>query len=400
MTIQPDLSWQLSKCRVCESPVKPLLDLGISPIANHLLSHADESAPAYPLGLCECPNCGLVQNSTLLATKELFGESYPYLSSTSSAVRAHFADLAKELAAVKGAGTRALEIGSNDGTLQLALKDEGVHCVGVDPATPAVELALKAGCESYNMAFDEVAAEHLLGRVEPVDIAVMCNVIAHVPQPGKVLGLAAQFLKPGGVLVAEAQSWEALASQAAFDMVYHEHHSHYSAASFTAMANRAGLGVTRIDAIDTQGGSLRFWCERDVANSAEVEAFLAAEAVRLADAGAKLNAAGDGVREATKAFALENADKRVAGYGAAAKTVTILSVADGALAPAYVADASPTKSGKRLPNGQTPIVTPQELLADNPDVVILFAWNLAKEILPHLKGLEVWSPIPTLHRIQ
>ena len=45
-------------------------------------------------------------------------------------------------------------------------------------------------------------------------------------------------------------------------------------------------------------------------------------------------------------------------------------------------------------------MTPQELLADNPDVVILFAWNLAKEILPHLKGLEVWSPIPTLHRIQ
>ena len=48
MTIQPDLSWQLSKCRVCESPVKPLLDLGISPIANHLLSHADETAPALP----------------------------------------------------------------------------------------------------------------------------------------------------------------------------------------------------------------------------------------------------------------------------------------------------------------------------------------------------------------
>jgi CheY-like chemotaxis protein len=74
--------------------------------------------------------------------------------------------------------------------------------------------------------------------------------------------------------------------------------------------------------------------------------------------------------------------KRVAGYGAPAKGNTLLGFLDiGPDMVEYIADRSPLKQGLYTPGMHIPVVPPERLLADQPDYVILFAWNFVDEIL-------------------
>src|SRR5439155_6316563 len=73
---------------------------------------------------------------------------------------------------------------------------------------------------------------------------------------------------------------------------------------------------------------------------------------------------------------------RIAGYGAPAKGNTLLSFLEiGPETIKYIADRSPLKQGRYTPGSRIPVVAPDRLRADQPDYVVLFAWNFADEIL-------------------
>lgn len=47
----------------------------------------------------------------------------------------------------------------------------------------------------------------------------------------------------------------------------------------------------------------------------------------------------------------------------------------------FVVDANPYKQGKYMPGQRIPIRHPDQLLADQPDYVLLLVWNFAGEVL-------------------
>lgn len=47
----------------------------------------------------------------------------------------------------------------------------------------------------------------------------------------------------------------------------------------------------------------------------------------------------------------------------------------------YIVDKSPLKQGRYTPGTHIPVVGPERLLEDQPDYVLLLAWNFAEEIL-------------------
>ena len=73
--------------------------------------------------------------------------------------------------------------------------------------------------------------------------------------------------------------------------------------------------------------------------------------------------------------------KTVVGYGAAAKGNTLLNYAGikPDLLP-YVCDAAHSKQGKYMPGSHIPIVSPDILYQQPPDVILILPWNLAEEI--------------------
>jgi hypothetical protein len=79
---------------------------------------------------------------------------------------------------------------------------------------------------------------------------------------------------------------------------------------------------------------------------------------------------------------LREQGKRVVGYGAPAKGNTLLSFLEiGPEILEYIADRSPLKQGLYTPGMHIPVVPPERLLADQPDYVLLLAWNFTDEIL-------------------
>jgi hypothetical protein len=47
----------------------------------------------------------------------------------------------------------------------------------------------------------------------------------------------------------------------------------------------------------------------------------------------------------------------------------------------YIVDRSPLKQGLYTPNVAIPVVPPERLLSDQPEYVLLLAWNFEDEIL-------------------
>jgi hypothetical protein len=97
----------------------------------------------------------------------------------------------------------------------------------------------------------------------------------------------------------------------------------------------------------------------------------------------------------------KNAGARLAAYGAAAKGAILLNAAGVAPLLDYVADRSPYKQGRYMPGVRLPIVSPEHLLSDPPDVVLLLTWNFAAEILEQQaeyrrRGGKFVIPVPQL----
>ena len=91
---------------------------------------------------------------------------------------------------------------------------------------------------------------------------------------------------------------------------------------------------------------------------------------------------------------------RVFGYGAASRTAALLQRGGiGAdLLPA-VADASPAKQGRAMPGSRIPIVSPDELVAADPDRVVLFVADLLEEVrtaMPLVRSWVVLDPEPRI----
>ena len=61
-----------------------------------------------------------------------------------------------------------------------------------------------------------------------------------------------------------------------------------------------------------------------------------------------------------------------------------------------VADRAFSKQGKMLPGSHIPVISPEELDAQNPDVLLVLPWNLINELREQLPAYELVTAIPKL----
>ena len=107
---------------------------------------------------------------------------------------------------------------------------------------------------------------------------------------------------------------------------------------------------------------------------------------------ARLQDAADGQADALRSYLEKQRDagRRVFAYGAASRAVALFALAglDHRLIGA-VADASEAKQGRRMPGTDITIISPGELVAAEPDEVVLTLSDLLPEVaarLPELSG--------------
>jgi SAM-dependent methyltransferase len=407
---------RIHECRSCQSSaLRVVLDLGNHPISNALLtaeSPAQEEA-RYPLQLAFCENCALLQVTETVPPEILYQRDYPYFSSSSPALLQHAASIAQRLIRERGLGPDSLvmEVACNDGYLLRNFVEQGVPCLGIDPAAGPAAHARKIGIPIINDFFSLGLAEDLAAQGQLADVMIANNVVAHVDAINDFVAGFAKLLKPNGVAVFEFAYAVDMIEKCEFDTIYHEHLFYHTLHGLTPLFARHGLHLNDVERLPIHGGSLRLSVGRRAERSARLDELMNYERALGVDRArwyehfsSRVVRLGNSLIELLRAE--KKRGKRIACYGAAAKGSTLVNYLD--LGPGffeYVVDANPHKQGKFMPGQRIPIVHPDRLLETQPDLVLLLVWNFAGEVLRQQSAYRAAGgrfiiPIPEPHVIQ
>ncbi|MFJ3315512.1 class I SAM-dependent methyltransferase [Herbaspirillum huttiense] len=393
------------KCRHCQTELHDtFLDLGFSPPSNAYLRAEDLRRPetTYPLKVMVCRQCWLVQTEDYTHYDQLFATDYAYFSSTSSTWLAHAARYVDMIAARLNLNAQSLvvELAANDGYLLQYVQQKGIPCLGVEPTTSTADAARARGIAIVEEFFGVALGQRLRESHGVADLIAANNVLAHVPDINDFVGGMRALLAPQGTVTVECPHLLNLIAQAQFDTVYHEHFSYLSLVAVQRVMQSQGLRVYDVEELPTHGGSLRIYaCHTDAAIAATpaVQAMLAREreaGLERIEGYAGFQARAEEIKLQLLSFLLEQkrAGKKVLAYGAAAKGNTLLNYSG--VHPdllAMVADAAPSKQDKYMPGSHIPIVSPQRLLDEKPDVVLILPWNIKDEVAQQLAEIRAWG---------
>jgi SAM-dependent methyltransferase len=382
----------IANCRSCGgNDLRVILDLGSQPIANALLSEEELSRPEtrYPLAVAFCPACALLQVTETVPADVLYQRDYPYFSSSSPALLKHSAEHAEALTRKYGLGPLSfvVEVASNDGYLLRNFIDREIDCLGIDPADGPAARANAAGVPTMHDFFGSRCAEQLASQGKLADVVIANNVVAHVDDINDFVAGFARLLKPTGVAVFEFAYALNLIEHCEFDTIYHEHLFYHTLHGLTPLFKRHGLYLNDVERLPIHGGSLRLTVSRTPARSVEFDVLLSHEAELGVDTVSFYNDFADRVRTLRDSLAgllvsERKNGKRIACYGAAAKGATLINYLDlGEGFFEFVADANTYKQGKYMPGQRIPIRHPDQLVAAQPDYVLLLVWNFAGEVM-------------------
>jgi SAM-dependent methyltransferase len=387
---------ELTKCRLCNGDFSSgKLELASTPPANELYESqvSAKNCERFPLVLVLCNKCKHLQLKYIVSPDRLFS-NYVYKSGTSAVFREHFNNLAALIASEVPAGSRVLEIGSNDGKLLEYLQKKGLDAFGLEPSEGLVSESKSNGLSVYQGFLTNDFVRLFRQEHGDANVIVANNVFAHIADMNQAMIDIGNLLDPEGVFIFEVAHLLSLVKNGYFDTIYHEHMSYHSIFSLEQFLKSHGFGVYRVQEINTHGGSIRVFAKRLPVTSPyenEIRQLVAKEESYGINTNRVLNLIDEKIQlltSLTSEFCSTlTGNEFLFGYGAPAKVVTFLSEMNlENLDIRAVVDDNPDKQDKYLPGSGFPILnleTVQRLIleAEGPIVCFIFPWNLGEELI-------------------
>lgn len=346
------------RCRACGSQDgEVVLDLGArAPSEFFACLDADWPDPLFPLRMWWCRDCRLAQLADDFSVPE--------------------EPTGQEPAALTTQRTEAVEVLARAGIL-------GSGGVVAEFPSP------------HGGSFVELFGRHGLrraGRDEPADVVVDgCFGLMHAPDQRVALEQRVARLAPGGTLVLQFHSLAAMLREQQWNMLRHGHFAYYSAPVMCRALEQLGLRILLARTFPLYGGTVLLAAGAGaVAGRPDgVAAVLDGEReVGVLDIGTVrgLQASASATATRLRTFLIEERERgvRVFGYGAASRAISLFGLADvDEKLVLGVADAAVAKQGCRVPGTRVPVISPEELVAEAPDVVLV----LVPDLLPEVRTL-------------
>ncbi len=398
-------------CRICKSSdLIKIFDLGEMPLANAFLKKEDLDKPElkFPLAVYFCKNCGLLQLLDVVNPEILFRHYY-YLTSTSKPLADHFVELGTDLVDrfIKSKNDLVLEIGGNDAILLDSIKNR-CRVLNIEPAKNIAKISKEKGIDTIDEFFSVELAERIFREYGFAKVITASNVIAHIDNLKDVFEGVKILIGEEGVLVFEVHwvgNLMGLVGIGGFDQIYHEHLSYFSLLSLERLISQFGLKIFDVKLIPIHGQSLQVCVSKNYKVSESVNEILEKEKnLGIDKAQTYLDFAKEVERNKNELrdllLKLKKENKKIVGYGAAAKGNTLLNYfqIDNKILD-FIVDDSPLKQGLYTPGTHISIFPPDRLKEDRPDYLLLLAWNYAESILKKEQklrdeGVKFIIPVP------
>lgn len=385
-------------CRVCNSALEPILDLG-----EHYVSDfpkpSEPPGTKAPLELALCRRCRLLQLRHTVDPNEMY-RNYWYRSGTNQTMRAALADIANKAETLihMQEGDAVLDIGCNDGTLLAAYRTGGITKVGIDPSNVA-ESARKVAdklvidfftSEAYKSVMDEKRAK----------IVTSIAMFYDLEDPNRFVSDIKRVLELDGLWVIQMSYLPLMLKTNEFGNICHEHLEYYSLQSLEYLLNLHGFEVVDVELNDINGGSLRAYIRNRGADSAvfgdETYRALANERVQaMREDEIRLGLADkfvydefamrvERIKQDTVGFVRNAVEqgKRIYVYGASTKGNTVLQYfrLDHTLITA-AAERNADKWGRVTVGTNIPIVSEAEARAAKPEYFLVLPWHFLEEFM-------------------
>jgi SAM-dependent methyltransferase len=375
------LSGMRVECGGCGGhSLEEFLDLGETAVANTYPLPSDPDLPTYPLGLCICLTCGLVQSTYVVPDEEIYGDHYGFYSGASTAQVDYHRRVAARILHDYPDAASIVEIGCNDGSMLRHLALGGRNVIGVEPSIQA-KTAVAAGLQVLHESFTEDVATQL----GTPNLVLAFNVLAHVDDLHTVLnGIRVLLAEPGSYAIVEVQYLPDMLVGNMIDQAYHEHRYHWSYRSFNRIAGDHGLYVNTAELIEPQGGSLRLVLSTDPESHTPPPE----RGGWIYTAATAMQGCADRMRRHLQDLAYAEAwsYRSLVGWAAAAKATTTLTWTGLHQEIPYVVDTTPYKQGRLIPGVKVPIVSPAEHHAREEDLAVFGSTRLllAPNYLAHM----------------
>lgn len=384
-------------CRLCESiNLELALKLASTPIGDAYVSDAYKAQECYPVELFLCRDCGLSQLLYVLNPESVYG-GYIYRTSDSLGLVEHFRKYADSIIKTINpkAGSLAIDVGSNDGSLLRFFKKNGMKVLGIDPAGEIAHEATESGVETIADFFTQKLAIKIKKIHGNASIITINNAFANIDDIKDLANGIRELLAPDGVLVFETGYFPDLLAKCIFDNIYHEHLSYFSVKPLKKFFESRGMEIIDAIRIPTKGGSIR--CIVQFKNGPGKVADSVEHLVKIEDAqgihraetikafGAKLEKIK---RDLLKILhELKSKGNKIAGYGASVGVTTVIynfgldnKILD------FIVDDNPSRQSLYSPGLHIPVFSPEELYRKKTGYAVILAWQYAEPIIKKHKA--------------
>jgi len=401
------------KCRCCgEKKLKKFMDYGIVALADSFLYEEEITREQkFPLNLCICTNCFHVQIDEIINPKILF-ENYVWETGISKSIFefAHrLYEKTKELMIKEE--SKILEIASNDGTVLSIFEKNGHKILGVEPAKNIALDANKKGITTINEFFNYDTAKNIVKDYGKWDVCIARNVIAHVSDlHGLVQGIQT-ILDKDGFAVIEFPHLQKMYSDLQYDQVFHEHIGYHSLHSIVFLFGLCNMEVFDVEELEVHGGSLRVYVKH-----AESKRAIKYDVVKIiiSEINSGIFSINNWTSYANRCEIhknnlrgmiekCKNDGENIIIYGASGKGQSLIQMS-GITKDLIsgVVDKSKMKQGKLTPGSHIKIYPTEYIYKSKANVILLCAWNIAKEIVSQEKkfvelGGKFLLPFPEPH---
>ena len=394
----------ICKCRLCSSnKLSPFFNFGFVPLGNNLHDSEEKaiSSELFPLAIQRCKDCSHFQLSVSVAPSILYATNYTYLSSIGKSFLSHLKSYAdwcvKDFSL--NSSSLVLDIGSNDGSCLSFFKSNSCKVLGIDPAQQPAKIANQNGIPTINKFFDETVVDSILDKYGQADFITSHNALAHIDNLESTFINIHRLLKPRSYFIFEIGYFKSVLQNDLFDTTYHEHLDYHHANPLARLLIKLGFEIINLSTNQIQGGSLRVHVRKsdNPIISKEALAFLENESQSVLYQDAFLKNWRENISLKMHSFQEKiikyvSKGHLVAGYGVPTKSTLLLSLSSlSSKEISFMVEDNSLKIGKYLPSTGIPIFSIDKLKTIKPNIIIIFAWNFADEIISKLRTYVDWE---------